>query len=335
MSVSCSGGERGEVVGFRCVSLRGQPAAGHGWLVAAGVQRGVEGGHQQPPSPWAHTPYPTPLASLTAGPWPHPLPRRCCWTPARACPTCRWMCRRWAQTGSWPRHTRCAGPPASASSGASESDAAASAAAARAACQLGPPSCWLCAWQRPLHVNLAARARPAAGRPLAGWGRRLQGMRPPSGPAGPQPYAYLPVQLSTYPPAFFCPADRGELLHEMPPWMGGGEMIESVFLDHSTYAEPPGRFEAGTPAIAQACAAAGGRACAAGAGPWRWDFRALGVRVQHGDRLAPLLECIPVCTATHGSTCACLHAVALCGSVTACKYRTSKPEPAGDDTQTG
>lgn len=37
----------------------------------------------------------------------------------------------------------------------------------------------------------------------------------------------------------------------MPPWMGGGEMIESVFLDHSTYAEPPGRFEAGTPAIAE------------------------------------------------------------------------------------
>ena len=34
--------------------------------------------------------------------------------------------------------------------------------------------------------------------------------------------------------------------------MGGGEMIQDVFLDHSTYAEPPGRFEAGTPAIAEA-----------------------------------------------------------------------------------
>lgn len=38
----------------------------------------------------------------------------------------------------------------------------------------------------------------------------------------------------------------------MQPWMGGGEMIQDVFLDHSTYAEPPGRFEAGTPAIAEA-----------------------------------------------------------------------------------
>ena len=38
----------------------------------------------------------------------------------------------------------------------------------------------------------------------------------------------------------------------MPPWMGGGEMIQDVFLDHSTYAPPPSRFEAGTPAIAEA-----------------------------------------------------------------------------------
>ena len=38
----------------------------------------------------------------------------------------------------------------------------------------------------------------------------------------------------------------------MPPFMGGGEMIQDVFLDHSTYAEPPSRFEAGTPAIAEA-----------------------------------------------------------------------------------
>ncbi len=38
----------------------------------------------------------------------------------------------------------------------------------------------------------------------------------------------------------------------MQPWMGGGEMIQDVFLDHSTYAAPPMRFEAGTPAIAEA-----------------------------------------------------------------------------------
>lgn len=45
---------------------------------------------------------------------------------------------------------------------------------------------------------------------------------------------------------------RREVLAEMPPWMGGGEMIADVYMDHSTYAEPPSRFEAGTPAIAEA-----------------------------------------------------------------------------------
>ncbi|KAF6255085.1 aminotransferase class V domain-containing protein [Scenedesmus sp. NREL 46B-D3] len=45
---------------------------------------------------------------------------------------------------------------------------------------------------------------------------------------------------------------RYELLETMPPWMGGGEMIQDVFLDHSTYAAPPARFEAGTPSIAEA-----------------------------------------------------------------------------------
>ncbi|WP_017297934.1 SufS family cysteine desulfurase [Nodosilinea nodulosa] len=45
-----------------------------------------------------------------------------------------------------------------------------------------------------------------------------------------------------------------ELLESMPPFMGGGEMIAEVFLDHSTYAELPHKFEAGTPAIAEAIA---------------------------------------------------------------------------------
>ncbi len=38
----------------------------------------------------------------------------------------------------------------------------------------------------------------------------------------------------------------------MPPYQGGGEMIGEVTLDDITYAEPPHRFEAGTPAIVQA-----------------------------------------------------------------------------------
>jgi cysteine desulfurase/selenocysteine lyase len=42
-----------------------------------------------------------------------------------------------------------------------------------------------------------------------------------------------------------------ELLQEMDPFLGGGEMIQEVFPDHSTYKEPPWRFEAGTMNVAQ------------------------------------------------------------------------------------
>jgi cysteine desulfurase/selenocysteine lyase len=45
---------------------------------------------------------------------------------------------------------------------------------------------------------------------------------------------------------------RRELLEELPPFLGGGEMIETVWMDHSTYAPPPHKFEAGTMPIAQA-----------------------------------------------------------------------------------
>jgi cysteine desulfurase/selenocysteine lyase len=41
-------------------------------------------------------------------------------------------------------------------------------------------------------------------------------------------------------------------LAAMPPFNGGGEMIQDVFEDRITYGEPPYRFEAGTPAIVQA-----------------------------------------------------------------------------------
>lgn len=44
------------------------------------------------------------------------------------------------------------------------------------------------------------------------------------------------------------------LLEAMPPFLGGGEMIADVFFDHSTYAELPHKFEAGTPAIGEAIA---------------------------------------------------------------------------------
>ncbi len=45
---------------------------------------------------------------------------------------------------------------------------------------------------------------------------------------------------------------KADMLASMPPYQGGGEMIGSVALDTITYADPPHRFEAGTPAIIEA-----------------------------------------------------------------------------------
>ena len=44
---------------------------------------------------------------------------------------------------------------------------------------------------------------------------------------------------------------RKELLDAMPPWQGGGSMIDRVTFAKTTYAPAPTRFEAGTPAIAE------------------------------------------------------------------------------------
>ncbi len=45
---------------------------------------------------------------------------------------------------------------------------------------------------------------------------------------------------------------RYDLLAELPPFLGGGEKIETVAMERTTYAPPPSRCEAGTPPIAQA-----------------------------------------------------------------------------------
>ena len=45
---------------------------------------------------------------------------------------------------------------------------------------------------------------------------------------------------------------KKSLLETMPPYQGGGEMIETVERDRVTYAKPPHRFEAGTPPIVEA-----------------------------------------------------------------------------------
>jgi cysteine desulfurase/selenocysteine lyase len=43
---------------------------------------------------------------------------------------------------------------------------------------------------------------------------------------------------------------KEELLDIMPPWQGGGSMIRNVTFEETTYAEPPAKFEAGTPSVA-------------------------------------------------------------------------------------
>jgi cysteine desulfurase/selenocysteine lyase len=45
---------------------------------------------------------------------------------------------------------------------------------------------------------------------------------------------------------------RRELLETLPPWQGGGSMIRDVTFEHTTYSDPPQRFEAGTPSIGDA-----------------------------------------------------------------------------------
>ncbi|MBI4937857.1 MAG: cysteine desulfurase [Nitrosomonadales bacterium] len=45
---------------------------------------------------------------------------------------------------------------------------------------------------------------------------------------------------------------RMEMWEQMPPWQGGGNMVEQVTFENSTFAPPPKRFEAGTPALAPA-----------------------------------------------------------------------------------
>ncbi len=45
---------------------------------------------------------------------------------------------------------------------------------------------------------------------------------------------------------------KGSILADMPPFLGGGDMIDRVTIEKTTYAPPPVRFEAGTPPIAEA-----------------------------------------------------------------------------------
>ena len=83
---------------------------------------------------------------------------------------------------------------------------------------------------------------------------------------GAQSAPHLPVDLRTLGCDFFACSGhkmlgptgigvlwgRAELLDAMPPWQGGGDMIETVSFDGSTWAPVPAKFEAGTPHIAGA-----------------------------------------------------------------------------------
>src|SRR6185436_17408023 len=44
---------------------------------------------------------------------------------------------------------------------------------------------------------------------------------------------------------------RYEILEKMPPFEGGGDMIRQVTFEKTTFQDPPYRFEAGTPSIAE------------------------------------------------------------------------------------
>lgn len=83
---------------------------------------------------------------------------------------------------------------------------------------------------------------------------------------GAQAVAHLPVDFAALgadfytlsahklygPTGFGCLLGRRERLEAMPPWHGGGDMIRTVSFEGSTWAEPPYRFEAGTPDMAGA-----------------------------------------------------------------------------------
>ena len=83
---------------------------------------------------------------------------------------------------------------------------------------------------------------------------------------GAQSVAHLPVDLTNLGADFLAFSGhkiygptgigvlygREDVLNEMPPWQGGGSMIEDVTFERTTYAQPPARFEAGTPSLADA-----------------------------------------------------------------------------------
>jgi cysteine desulfurase / selenocysteine lyase len=87
-------------------------------------------------------------------------------------------------------------------------------------------------------------------------------------------------------------AGRPELLEDMPPFLGGGEMITNVTLEGTTFNEVPYRFEAGTPPYAEVI----------GLGAAVDYLNGLGMDAIRAHEVALLEECIPALEAVEGVT---------------------------------
>lgn len=81
---------------------------------------------------------------------------------------------------------------------------------------------------------------------------------------------------------------REEILDAMPPWQGGGAMIDRVTFEKTTYAPPPQRFEAGTPMITEAIALHAAIDYVAALGPDRLFAHEAGLARQLRDELRAL-----------------------------------------------
>ena len=81
---------------------------------------------------------------------------------------------------------------------------------------------------------------------------------------------------------------REEILGAMPPWQGGGAMIDRVTFEKITYAPPPQRFEAGTPIITEAIALYAAIDYVAALGPERLFAHEAGLARQLRDELRAL-----------------------------------------------
>jgi cysteine desulfurase/selenocysteine lyase len=83
---------------------------------------------------------------------------------------------------------------------------------------------------------------------------------------GAQSVSHIPIDVQSFDADFFVLSGhkvfgptgigvlygKAKVLDDMPPWQGGGNMIEDVTFERTTYQPPPGRFEAGTGNIADA-----------------------------------------------------------------------------------